>query len=220
MYFMYDKLIMLGSLWISPWGLIKTIVIYLLFYFVLLQNKNSSNLHDSCEKPDRQTSIVAEVDEFAGMLYVNTVYISCPHLLPFFSVFFSLLFPLSLRRLSLERDLRGPPSFSSPGFPNSLTLSRSHSRSARALSRRSISRSRSAHWSRSGRREGRPVARPRPKPGPCSSAPGLSAAPKPLWKSSYKTRHMLRLWMAQHYGCKTWTDKKMVLPPPAGRSLL
>lgn len=120
------------------------------------------------------------------------------HALPFFSVFFSLLFPRSLRRLSLERDLRGPPSFSSPGFPNSLTLSRSHSRSARALSRRSISRSRSAHWSRSGSREGRPDVRPRPEPGPCSSAPGLSAVPKPLWKSSYKKdkRSCYRwLWM-------------------------
>lgn len=142
------------------------------------------------------------------------------HLLPFFSVFFSLLFPLSLRRLSLERDLRGPPSFSSPGFPNSLTLSRSHSRSALAFSRRSISRSRSAHWSRSCRREGRPDARPRPEPGPCSSAPGLSAAPKPLWKSSYKTE-ILRLQMAKLCRCKRkQTDNNRVLPHPAGRSLL
>lgn len=97
-------------------------------------------------------------------------------LLPFFSIFFSLLFALSFRRLSLDCDLREPPSFSPSVFPNSLTLSRSHSRSARARSLRSISRSRSAHWSRSGRRGGGPDVRPRTGAGPVSSPAGLSMA--------------------------------------------
>lgn len=65
---------------------------------------------------------------------------------PFLSLFLSLLFALSLLlfSLSLDRDRRP----SSPGLANSRTLSRSHSRSPRAFSRRSISRWRSAHRSR------------------------------------------------------------------------
>lgn len=67
-------------------------------------------------------------------------------IIPFLSVFLSLLFALSLLllSLSLERDRRP----SSPGLANSRTLSRSHSRSPRARSRRCISLSLSAHRSR------------------------------------------------------------------------
>lgn len=64
---------------------------------------------------------------------------------PFFSTFFSLLLPLSLRLRSRDRDLL-VLSFRS-SLPKSFTLSRSHSRSERVLSLLSIALSLSAHWS-------------------------------------------------------------------------
>jgi len=172
--------------------------------------------HTTLDPPHRLT--VHSLSSTRPSLRCENSLESWPPPLPFFSVFFSLLFPLSLRRLSLERDLRGPPSFSSPGFPNSRILSRSHSRSALAFSRRSISRSRSAHWSRSGRRGGRAAVRPRLAPSPCSSAGGLSAVP--LWKSSCRAeiRSSYR-WRGIVGKREKLTDNKKVLPHPSGRSL-